>query len=309
MGTVKGILDSGLIFYYRKLRIDLEGGHGLNVRREDTTIQKRRTKMGAKSEWRRGEVEEKWRKENGWRAGSSGSEPLQGREGNECESGSTTNNRRNLAGPRTGQGRTRRLQTAPHDEPKLPGGEEDPQSNTVTTLLVPFSAGSKLQKAVQHAEDQFVALTGCQRIRVVEQGGDKLSNLVCRNDPWASRRVCPDSNCATCKSRTWLKDQKVAAKKTGKTLPKVLLSSASSQCREGGGNICSPMPRLCFGRQEVLLPGGDVKIHKAAPGPTPEGLGAGDCKLPTCGPCSPGTWGQKAQHSICYQEHGAQATL
>ena len=80
----------------------------------------------------------------------------------------------------------------------------------------------------------FVEITGSQRVRIIEKGGDKLANLLGRNDPWSSRRVCSDTNCAPCKSRTWVKHQKVAAKKSGTSLPKVLITKSSNQCRREG---------------------------------------------------------------------------
>ena len=50
-GTVRGIIESGLKFYYQKLRVDLEGGPSLNARRELDTMTKRRAKMGANQQW------------------------------------------------------------------------------------------------------------------------------------------------------------------------------------------------------------------------------------------------------------------
>ena len=165
--TVSGILESGLRFYYRKLRTDLEGGPGLNVRREDNTISKRRTKMGAKSEWfkrRRGGIDERCKKESGWRRTrmtnqEGGEEPVR------------------IQNPRRGgvrRGHAQRPTTSCKAGPGrtgTPAKEDDPQPGTIMTLLVPYTTGSRLQKAVQQSEDQFVAMIGCQRVRVVEQGG------------------------------------------------------------------------------------------------------------------------------------------
>ena len=111
---------------------------------------------------------------------------------------------------------------------------EQGQRTTISTLLVPYTVGGILQSSMQKAEDKFVELTGSQRVRIVEKGGETLGNLLGRNDPWSSRRVCPDPGCNPCKSRTWIKQQKVAAKKSGMSLPKVLITKTSNQCRREG---------------------------------------------------------------------------
>ena len=71
---------------------------------------------------------------------------------------------------------------------------------------------------------------------VVEKGRDILSNTLGRNDPWASRRTCGDPGCDPCKTRMWLKLQKKEARKQGKALPDVLMTSTATQCRREGCN-------------------------------------------------------------------------
>ena len=100
--------------------------------------------------------------------------------------------------------------------------------------MVPYTVGEGLRKCVQDAEYTFSRLTGSQRVRVVEEGGDKLSNLLCRNDPWAAKRTCPDPRCVMCSSRVWLAQQKKEAKKTGQSLPRVLIQKTSNQCHREG---------------------------------------------------------------------------
>ena len=78
--TVRSILQSGITFYYRKVRVDLEGGPRLNVRREDNTLQNRRAKLGGKETWfsrRRGGSQREKRKprDGGHRVGTPGSTP------------------------------------------------------------------------------------------------------------------------------------------------------------------------------------------------------------------------------------------
>ena len=80
--TIAGILKSGLTCYYRKVRIELEGGPKLNRRQDNQDVARKRKKIGASEQWfkrRRGGAEEKRKKDHGWRAtsGSPGTGPRQ----------------------------------------------------------------------------------------------------------------------------------------------------------------------------------------------------------------------------------------
>ena len=228
--TVTSILRSGMTYYMRKVRIELQGGPPVNERREDRTVAKKRAKLGATEKWfarRRGGAKETTRKEHSWRLGG-------------CQEVG-----QNRAPARGSRGR-RTLTKYP-----TPGPQQGPQSyhpegwmsqdtqkepKVITTLLVPYTMGSELKDRVQRAEDEFRAMVGGDRVRVVERGGDVLAHLVCRNDPWAARRTCGDPKCVTCRSRTWLQTQRKQAKKDGTSLPKVLEVRTSNQCRREGCN-------------------------------------------------------------------------
>ena len=119
---------------------------------------------------------------------------------------------------------------------------------TISTLFVPYTLHSRLRDEVQQSEDTFVSLTRVKKVRVVELGGDKLSELLGRNDPWGSGRSCTDKTCWTCKSRSWIRDQEKEARKQGRKLPEGMLQSKSGQCRREG---------VCYGIQcmDCLLAG------------------------------------------------------
>ena len=108
---------------------------------------------------------------------------------------------------------------------------------------------SALQKAVQHADDQFTGLTGSRRIRVIESGGSKLIHLLGKNDPWSNKRVCKDPTCPPCDTRVWLQDQEKEARRSKVKLPEVLVRKTSTQCRREGANctlqclLCVPLGR------------------------------------------------------------------
>ena len=69
--TVTGILKSGVKFYSRKLRTELDGGPPINQNSEVESLKRRRLKLGATEKWfsrRRGGHKETQKKDNGWRA-------------------------------------------------------------------------------------------------------------------------------------------------------------------------------------------------------------------------------------------------
>ena len=213
-GSVNGILESGLQHYYRKLVVDLQGGPKINRRNDTNEMETRRKKMTTKNTWfrKRGGQSAKETKDNGWR----------------------TNQR--LGG---GSGGWRPAHLRAHVAPGLQVVEKEaiePQRKVISTLLVPYSVGSALQKAVQDAEDTFSKLTGAERVRVVEKGGDTLLNTLGRNDPWSAGRSCGDPRCPQCQSRSLLKELKKDAKKAGMELPQGLLTQTSHQCRREGQN-------------------------------------------------------------------------
>ena len=70
-------------------------------------------------------------------------------------------------------------------------------SNPEATLQVPFTVGSRLRDQIQHAEDTYSRLVGCNKIKVVEGGGDKMIHLLGKTDPWSARMTCDDPQCKT----------------------------------------------------------------------------------------------------------------
>ena len=159
----------------------------------------------------------------------------------------------------------------------------------MTTLLVPYSIGSRLKSMVQKAEDAFSALVGGGRVRVIEQGGDVLSHLVGRNDPWAASRTCGDPGCLPCRSRTWLKQAKKDAKKAGGELPPCLLMKSSHQCHREGVNYSLQCLICAMGGGLCCLMGGVLKVSapkdagarpRLLPGPHERPIGPPQCRGP-----------------------------
>ena len=68
--TVTGIIRSGMQFYSRKLKIELQGGPPVNQRKVDEVVARRRAKLGGTENWfarRRGGEKERAKKDHGWR--------------------------------------------------------------------------------------------------------------------------------------------------------------------------------------------------------------------------------------------------
>ena len=238
--SVDGIVKSGLGLYYRKLEIDLQGGPPLNSGGGGDEITRRRSKASASQDWfsrRRGGKEETLKKDNSWRIKE------QQQQGAEPKVGGA---RHRVWGRRT-------QSPSKVPQPKSLPDQENPRK-TISTLLVPFTVGSGLQRVVQEAEDTFSSLVGSARVRVVEQGGDTLINLLGRNDPWAARGRCSDPACLVCSSRIWLRDQEKQSRKSGQKLPGELITETSTQCRREGSTYCLQcLPCLHLGRRSTYV--------------------------------------------------------
>ena len=125
------------------------------------------------------------------------------------------------------------------------------------TLLVPFTPGSLLKSAIQEEDRKYCSMIKSRPVRVMELGGNKLINVLGRNDPWAATRVCDDPACPTCRTRSWLKEERRKAKQDGQKMPPKLLQRTSHQCRREGSNYtvqcvsCLQMGRQTLYRGET----------------------------------------------------------
>ena len=99
---------------------------------------------------------------------------------------------------------------------------------------MPYTVGSSLKQAVQIAEDSLQETLGGDRVRTVEKGGEILSNILGRADPWASQRTCGDNSCWTCESGVWITTKVKESRKSGTPLPKDLVLPRSRNCRREG---------------------------------------------------------------------------
>ena len=125
--------------------------------------------------------------------------------------------------------------------------DPDPDPLIEATLVVPYMPESIMKTEMQKADNMYCALVKSRRVRVVEAGGDKLVNLLGRNDPWAASSVCDDPKCPTCCTRTWIKEEAKAAKAQGQKISPLLITRSGHQCRREGQNYtlqCIPCVNL-----------------------------------------------------------------
>ena len=242
VSTVNNIIVEGSKFYYRRMRTDLEGGPGLNRRSEDNLVMGRRMKLGAAETWfvrKRGGERERWVKENGWRsaqqpAGQGSRRSTAGSLGAGCWAAGSYHRveAAQHPAPRDEGVEQETLQQQQHQLPVKPARRLEPEA----TLKVPYTVRSRLRERIQKVEEEYARLLGCRKVRVVEGGGDKLINLLGRNNPWAAQQVCSDGTYKTCSSRTWIREQLKAARKEKAKPPKHMVSPGSSLCRREGAN-------------------------------------------------------------------------
>ena len=69
----------------------------------------------------------------------------------------------------------------------------------------------------------------------------KLAHSLGMNDPWAHTRVYDGFSCPTCRTRTWLKEEKLVVRNAKEKLLDLLLQKTGSMCRqEGSASPASP---------------------------------------------------------------------
>ena len=69
VSAVRGMITSGVEYYYRKLKVDLQGGPRINSNDDTNEMTKRREKLTSSQMWfsrRRGATAEKLKKDLGW---------------------------------------------------------------------------------------------------------------------------------------------------------------------------------------------------------------------------------------------------
>ena len=96
-------------------------------------------------------------------------------------------------------------------------------------MFVPATKGSQLRKALQVVDGKFAALHKEPPVRMVEQGGTKLSSIICKADPWAGA-TCGRALCVPC-------DTSAEGKGGGCFKENVLYRITCATCQ--GENICS----------------------------------------------------------------------
>ena len=219
--TRANILRSGTTYYFRKLRIELQGGPRMNRRNDQNAVPKRRLKIGATENWfrrRRGGVKEAIKKENDWRL----RQYVDNKTNNSVDNNKKTIRRVYHPGQRLTRVPTHNTTTTHQTTPRHPEttlrthntNTTQNTKNTTTpiymqveaTLQVPNTKNSELCKRIQAAEDQLSMATRTKKIRIIERGGQRLIHALSRTDPGQNDRTCQRNNCKNCQGRLQIKE-------------------------------------------------------------------------------------------------------
>ena len=215
--TRSNIIVSGVTYYIRNMRIELQGGPSVNRRSEKNVVGKQRLKLGTTDDWyrrRRGGVREAIRKENDWRKQHNMTTTNQH---NRCK----TQDNKPTYNPRTRY--TRKPMTTSNNMTTYNTTQTMPQNNNKTpehqkieaTLTVNHTTGSNLCSLLQESEDKFSQLTNTRKVRIIEKGGTKLVHALSRKDSNQNDRICNRPECQNCKSRMIIKQMITSQKEMG----------------------------------------------------------------------------------------------
>ena len=190
-------------------------------------VARRRLKLGANETWfrrRRGGVLESIKKENNWRHKSN------------VESTPPPPNRTK----RGAQDKTRIQRKPPSSNKANVQVHRDEASGkrylqTDATLLVPFTANSKLCTELQKKENLLAVATNTPKIRMVEKGGEKLVHSLSKTDPNQNERTCGRGNCQNCVGRMKVVNMLEEMKEQGKSSKEMKKKWKSNpNCRREG---------------------------------------------------------------------------
>jgi hypothetical protein len=86
-----------------------------------------------------------------------------------------------------------------HGRMKQKGGSIQKRGLVKAVMFVPYTHGSKLAKELREVEETMEGLTG-YRMKIVERGGRKLSDMLCKSNPWEGK-YCVRPNCLHCDTK------------------------------------------------------------------------------------------------------------
>ena len=213
----ENIIRSGTIYFYRRTRIQYQGGPPVNRRKTDKIVARRRLKLGASEKWfscHRDRVKESVRKEMSWmRQQTNTTTTNQHKTRTDNPLHTTTQDQNNTRHGRFTRHNTCNQQTTNthHHTNQTPHKEH---TQTESTLTVPHTQDSKLSRQIQEAKDQISRATMTKRTRVIEKGGTKLVNLLTRTDPGQKERFCGRDECKNCESRMRISDTRKVGRPT-----------------------------------------------------------------------------------------------
>ena len=120
-------------------------------------------------------------------------------------------------------------------------------------------------------------MVGGGRVRVVEKGGDVLSNLLGRNDPWGSPAHLCECQLRPLQVQDVAKGPEDEGQETRLTTPRGPDDSHGLTVQEGGLQLLPPVHRLCTGGGESGILGGVLEVGKAEDPRAQEGCRGRPC--------------------------------
>ena len=71
-------------------------------------------------------------------------------------------------------------------------------------IFIPFTLDSKLREEIQRVEETLTAEMRTPSIRFVERGGESVTQILERNNPWSKESECGRKVCPPCWGRRWI---------------------------------------------------------------------------------------------------------
>ena len=102
--------------------------------------------------------------------------------------------------------------------------------NVEAVVFIPFTPGSKLQKKLQAADNQFSDMHNMPRLRFVERAGVKPVEDLGTLDPWAGEYYCPRKRWIPFKIRIFLLQEEEQLRERGTKRPKDGRNSSIPGC-------------------------------------------------------------------------------
>ena len=94
---------------------------------------------------------------------------------------------------------------------KVEGGKNEKKVRVKVVegvICIPYTPESHLREELQRVEDVLITEMHTPGLRFVERGGETVTEVLGRNNPWSKESECGRKNCPPCWGRRWLAEKK-----------------------------------------------------------------------------------------------------